>query len=107
MSFAIRELPKARLDKRNIFAWLDKRSPSGALAWLDAYDSLLERLQQDAAACGSAPESHDCDFDVRQALFKTRRGRVYRVLFFLEGQEVFILRLRGPGQAPITPEEMK
>jgi hypothetical protein len=78
----------------------------GALAWLDAYDSLLERLQQDAATCGEAPESRACDFDVRQALFKTRRGRVYRVLFFLEGQDVFVVRLRGPGQAPTVPEDM-
>ena len=107
MSFTVRELQKAKLDKRSVFAWLNERSPAGAIAWLDAYDSLLERLQQNAAACGEAPESHACDFDVRQALFKTRRGRVYRVLFFLEGHDVYILRLRGPGQSPITPDEIK
>lgn len=107
MSFTLRELPKAKLDKHRIFAWLGKHSPSGALAWLDAYDSLLERLQQDAGSCAVAPESNGCDLEVRQALFKTRRGRVYRVLFFLEGREAFILRIRGPGQAPVNPEEMK
>ena len=107
MSFTVRELPKAKQDKRSIFCWLDQRSPAGAVAWLVAYDSLLEQLKQDAPTFGEAPEKQDCDFDVRQALFKTRRGRVYRVLFFMEGQDVFILRLRGPGQALITPEEMK
>ena len=106
MSFTVRELPKAKQDKRSIFCWLDQRSPAGAVAWLDAYDALLERLKQDAPAFSEAPENRNCDFDVRQSLFKTRRGRVDRVLSFVEGQEVFIVRLRGPGQAPIAPEEM-
>lgn len=107
MSVTVRELPKARDDKRSIFRWLHERSLAGAAAWLDAYDSLLERLKRDAGSFGEAPENQDCDFDVRQALFKTRRGRVYRALFFIEGQEVYILRVRGPGQAPVTPEEIR
>jgi len=107
MSFVVRELPKARHDKDSIFRWLYERSPAGAIVWLDAYDSLAERLQQDAATCGLAPENADCEFEVRQALFKTRRGRVYRALFFVEGAEVFILRVRGPGQAPVTPQEIR
>jgi hypothetical protein len=107
MSLTVRELPKAKQDKWSIFRWLDERSPTGAAAWLDAYDSLVERLKRDALSFGLAPENDDCEFDVRQALFKTRQGRVYRALFFMEGQDVYILRVRGPGQAPVTPEEMK
>jgi plasmid stabilization system protein ParE len=107
MSFLVRELSKARQDKEHIFRWLYERSPAGAFAWLDAYDSLAERLKQDAATFGLAPESADCEFDVRQALFKTRRGRVYRALFLIEGTEVFILRVRGPGQATVIPQEIK
>jgi hypothetical protein len=48
MSFTVRELPKAKQDKSAIFQWLHERSPSGATAWLDAYDSLLERLKKQA-----------------------------------------------------------
>jgi plasmid stabilization system protein ParE len=107
MSLTVRELPKAKQDKRSIFRWLDERSPAGAAAWLDAYDALIERLKQDAPSFGKAPESQDCDFEVSQGLFKTRRGRVYRALFFIEGQDVYILRVRGPGQAPVTPEDIK
>jgi hypothetical protein len=106
MSFIVRELPKARQDKDSIFRWLDERSPAGAIAWLDAYDALLERVEQDAESFGLAPEKQDCDFDVRQGLFKTRRGRVYRALFFIDGQDVYILRVRGPGQAPVIPEDI-
>jgi hypothetical protein len=106
MNFTVRELPKAKQDKDSIFRWLHERSPTGAVAWLSAYDSLIERLKQGASSFGVAPESADCEFDVRQALFKTRRGRVYRALFFIDGQQVYILRIRGPGQAPITPEDI-
>jgi hypothetical protein len=83
MTFAVRELPKAKQDKRSIFCWLYERSPAGAAAWLDAYDSLLERLKRDAASFALAPESQDCDFEIRQAFFKTRRGRIYRALYFI------------------------
>jgi hypothetical protein len=107
MTFTVRELPKAKLDKHSIFGWLYERSPAGAAAWLDAYDALLERLTSDAPSFGPAQESPDCNFDVRQAFFKTRRGRVYRAIFFIDGHAVFVLRVRGPGQAPLTPEEIK
>jgi plasmid stabilization system protein ParE len=107
MSFVVRELPKARQDKDSIFRWLADRSPAGALAWLDAYDSLVDRLRHDAASFALALENADCELEVRQGLFKTRRGRVYRTLFFIEGEEVFILRVRGPGQAPVVPQELK
>lgn len=107
MSFTVRELPKAKQDKHSIFRWLDERSPAGAAAWLNAYDAFIERLKQGAPSFGEAPENEDCNLDVRQGLFKTRRGRVYRALFFIEGQDVYVLRVRGPGQAPVTPEDIK
>jgi toxin ParE1/3/4 len=107
MTFIVQELPKAKLDKDSIFRWLHERSPAGASGWLRAYDSLIDRLREDASACVFAPENQDCDFDVRQALFKTRRGRIYRDLFVIAGDEVFILRVRGPGQASVEPEDLR
>ncbi len=106
MTFRVRELRRAQADIRHIAGWLEDRSPRGARAWLDAYDDLVARLEKSADSCGRADESDDCDLDVRQALFKTRRGRVYRALFVIEGDHVFILRIRGPGQAPVNPEEL-
>jgi len=63
-------------------------------------------MQKQAHSFGLAYENDACEFDVRQALFKTRRGRVYRVLFFIEGEDVYILRVRGAGQAPVEPDEL-
>ena len=101
MSFAVHELPKAKADKRSIVAWIRERSPAGAAAWLNAYDRLVEQLKQQPESYGEAHENPDLQLDVRQILFKTRRGRVYRVLFIIENTNVYILRVRGPGQAPV------
>jgi len=106
VTFKIHELGRAQADIRSIASWIAERSPQGARAWLRAYDDLIERMQKQAHSFGPAYENDDCEFDVRQALFKTRRGRVYRVLFFIDGEEVYILRVRGPGQAPVEPEEL-
>jgi plasmid stabilization system protein ParE len=106
MTFQVRELRRAQADIRQIVKWLGERSPRGALAWLDAYDSMVARLERDASTFGPAYENDDCEFDVRQALFKTRRGRIYRALFLIEGDEVFILRIRGPGQAPVHTRDL-
>ena len=108
MSFEVYELPRAKADVRGIFQWLFESSPSGAKAWLNAYDDALEQLSSLASVFGPALEAKDCiEFEVKQVFFKTKRGRVYRVLYFIEGNDVYVLRVRGPGQAAVDPEEIK
>jgi plasmid stabilization system protein ParE len=87
MKFGVRELPKAKEDKESIFRWINGRSPAGALAWLDAYDAAIARLANEANSFGFAPENANCELEVRQVLFKTRHGRVYRLLYFVESAE--------------------
>jgi hypothetical protein len=45
-----------------------------------------------------APESPNYETEVRQILFKTRRGRTYRALSTVVGAGVFIVHVRAPGQ---------
>jgi hypothetical protein len=108
MRFAVHELPRAKADKRAIFEWLFERSPQGGKTWLDAYDAALVRLETQAEVFTEAFENNDCpDTDVKQAFFKTRRGRIYRLLYFIDGCDVYVLRVRGPGQAPVNPDDLK
>jgi hypothetical protein len=106
MKFTVYELPRARDDKRHILRWLYDRSPLGAAAWLNAYDSMVERLTIAADTLPLAPENDAVDLEVRQILFKTKRGRIYRAVFHLVGNDAYVLRVRGPGQAPITPDAL-
>lgn len=67
---------------------------------------MLLKLEGRADSFGEAAENKDCEFDVKQALFKTKYGQVYRVLYFLDGSDVYVLRVRGSGQAPIDAGDM-
>ena len=99
MTFKVRELRKAKADKRRIFDWLHEHSRPGAIAGLAAYDEMIERLEANANTFSEAYENTDLNMDVKEALFKTRRGRVYRASFLIESGEVFVLRVRGPGMS--------
>jgi len=101
MKFTVRELPLAGRDKRQIVEWLFAHSPQGAATWLRAYDAMIGRLEATADALSLAPESGQFELEVRQVLFKTKRGRIYRAVFHLDGATVYVLRVLGPGQAPL------
>ena len=82
MTFRIHELRRAQADIRSIFQWLRQRSPMGAIAWLDAYDRMVERLKQDAETFADAHENADMEFHVRQAALQdTSRPRLSSPVF--------------------------
>ncbi len=106
MTFRVKALRKAEADIRSITNYLYERSPQGAEAWLNAYRRARTRLADNATIYGNADENEHFDIDVKQALFKTRYGRVYRLLFTIVDDEVRILRVRGSGQAAVEPYEL-
>jgi plasmid stabilization system protein ParE len=106
MTFCIKILGRAIADIDRITAYIKQRSPQGAAAWLNALQRAMKRLEQNAESCGEADENQRFDISLKQVLFKTRRGRVYRIVFTIVEYEVRILRIRGPGQAPIEPGDV-
>lgn len=105
MKFRVRTLRRAEADIRSIARYIHERSSAGAAAWLTAVDQVCSHLSEFADGCGEAEENAHFELDVRQALFKTRRGRIYRLVFTIDDDEVRVLRVRGPGQAAIDPDE--
>jgi plasmid stabilization system protein ParE len=106
MKFTVSVLQRAQADAEWIFGWIANRSPQGAAQWGRAYDATVQELSRDAAQWGLAPENEEVGIELRQKLFKTRRGRPYRLLYTIVGKEVRLLRVRGPGQAPVTGEDI-
>lgn len=106
MTFHVRLLRRGQADADDIYLWLRKRSPAGAVAWYAAFLKRLDDLSVNATACSIAPESQRLGIEMRQAFFKTRRGRAYRLLFVLAGTDVRVLRVRGPGQRPVTRRDL-
>lgn len=91
-------LEPARRDVERRFAYIRRRSRLGALAWYDAFLQAANRLKSDPMAAGLAPENEHVDEEIRQVFFKTRHGRLYRILFTITGNQVRVLRIRGMGE---------
>lgn len=106
MIYRVDLLPHAERDLGRNYAWLAERSMAGADAWMRALRAKLESLERNPYQFGLAPEADTSNVEVRQFLFKTRRGRVYRGLFVIDGDEVKVLHIRGPGQRPLRPDEL-
>lgn len=107
MTFSVRILKLAWSDADSIFAWINERSPAGAARWYAAFLSAARNLSDDPERHGIAPESESLDREIRHRFFKTRRGRVYRLLFAIVGEEVRVLRVRGPGQPPVRQQDIR
>lgn len=106
MTFRVRALRKAEADVRSIARYIHEHSPQGAEAWLNAYRKARTDLAKTAESCSAADENEHFKIEVKQAFFKTRYGRIYRLLFTIVGDEARILRVRGPGQAPVDTEQL-
>lgn len=106
MSRSLHIADRAHGDIGRIFAWLVRHSVRGAVAWYLAFRSAARRVVANPESYAVAAESHRLSQPVRQAFFKTRRGRPYRIVFEFTEDEVVILRVRGPGQAPLRSPDL-
>lgn len=107
MTLEVRVSGRADCDADAIFNWLSARSEAGAHRWYQSFLSLLEKLPGLARGCSVASEARMLGDDVRQVLFKTKKGSTYRVLFVLRGETIHIIAVRGSGQAHATPDDVE
>ena len=109
MKFRIRTLSRAHRDVAAILSWMarERKSVEGAASWLKAYEAAARKVARSPESFGLAPEDDGGERRIRQFLFKTRRGNVYRGLFTIDADEVLILRVRGAGQPPLEPDELR
>ena len=107
MTFNVKTLRAAERDFNKILTYLAARSKSGAIAWAKAFDKALSHLESNAESCPLAAEDEFVDFELREIMFKTRRGLIYRILFSVRENEVMILHVRGPGQDLLASIEIR
>jgi plasmid stabilization system protein ParE len=107
MKFTVITLRAAERDYNALLEYIAARSKTGAEAWARAFDKALSYLEERADSCPLAAESEYVDFEVRDTLFKTRRGLIYRILFTIRENAVVILHVRGPGQDFVAAMEIR
>jgi plasmid stabilization system protein ParE len=106
MSRTLRIVERARSDVDDIFNWLVQRSAPGAISWYLAFHRAIEKMALSPESYAEAPESHRLGRQLRQAPFRTRRGRVYRIVFEISDNDVLVLRVRGPGQSALRRRDL-
>jgi len=106
MTYRLRILPRAEADIEHIFQWLQQRSRQGAAHWYTVFHEAAARLVTNPLGYELARENEFVAHEIRQILFKTPRGRTYRGLFTVTGDEVRLLRVRGPGQRDLQSDEI-
>jgi len=111
MNFKLRILEQAALELEEIYNWIKERSESGAEKWLEALRNAADRILADPYLAPLAPEDEFVDYELRNFVFHTPKGRQYRALFTVIENEVRVLHLRGAGQdltndpGPVDDEE--
>ena len=96
--YAVILLSRAEAELESQLDYLSERSPQGAEAWTAEYSSAIYRISDDPKSCGLAPENDDHEEEIRQVMFKTRKGNPYRLVFTIRGEEVYVFSIRGLGQ---------
>jgi plasmid stabilization system protein ParE len=95
--------PKARAEAVEVFRWLEERSSDAAARWFVGLEKAVAKLEV-------MPERHPVAEEesallgvtIWQMLYGRRRG-VYRVLFSIQGDTVYLHHVRHSAGGPIEP----
>jgi plasmid stabilization system protein ParE len=106
VSFRVRLTRDAEADFERRLTALAERSPAAARRLNAHFENALHRLREFPLSCGLAYESPAFPVEIRHLLFGSPPKRRYRALFMTRGDEVVILAIRAPGEAPVSPGDV-
>ena len=107
MSLQVQFSQRAKRDVREIQSWIKGRSSQGAANWLASLERAVIQLTEFAVSSPAAPEADEIGVDLKQRMFKTRRGNSFRLLFIVRGDTVHILAVRGAGQNLVSDDNIE
>ena len=93
---------EAELDAayRYRYAW----APQVAVRWFTGFVEAINSLAQLPERCPYAPENGHFPEEIRQLLYGTRR-EVFRILFTIQGDTVYVLHVRHGAQQYLHQDE--
>ena len=107
MKFRAVVLRRAARDAQQIVQWISQRSRTGAMSWNVAYEAAVRRLLENPMGYAVAD---DCDaldeLIVRQFFFKTHEAACIEAYLLSTETRCAVLRICGPGQPPLTADEL-
>jgi plasmid stabilization system protein ParE len=94
MIFRVETTPSAEREAQAILEWLlDRRAGETGLRWFLNLEQAIQSLSHFPERCSLAPENERFPFEVRQLLYG-RRTHIYRILFTIEQDTVYVLHIR-------------
>jgi plasmid stabilization system protein ParE len=94
MAFRVEITEQAERDGEAILEWLiSHHAGDSGLRWFQGLKDTIATLSELPKRCPLAPENKNLAFGVRHLLYG-RKPHVYRILFTIEGDTVFILHIR-------------
>jgi plasmid stabilization system protein ParE len=101
MTFRVETTATAERDADAILDWLlSKRAGETGMRWFSALQDAIASLAEFPARCPLAPENAVIHFEVRHLLYG-RRPHVYRILFTIKDQTVYVLHIRHGRRQPL------
>jgi plasmid stabilization system protein ParE len=101
MTFRVETTPAAERDADVILEWLlSEGAGETGWRWFAALQDAIASLVEFPARCPLAPENSAFPFEVRHLLYG-RKPHVYRILFTVQDQTVYVLHIRHGRRQPL------
>lgn len=103
MQFQVIITPSAKADIFEINTWLLENYPDSAESWLWGISQAVTSLSKFLERCPVSPESEAFDVVVRQLIYG-KKPKTYRILFSIQDEKVYVLRVRSTKQKSLLDE---
>lgn len=103
MQFQVIITPSAKADIFEINTWFLENYPDLAESWLWGISQSVTSLSKFPERCPISAESDAFDVTVRQLLYG-KKPHIYRILFSIQEEKVYILRIRSTKQKSLLDE---
>lgn len=100
MSYNVEITQKAQEEGREASRWIAGHSPNKAKFWFFELMEKMESLENSPMRCPLAPEAETYGEEIRHLIF----GK-YRILFIVEDETVYILRVRHSAMKTLSPDD--
>ena len=91
MEYHVRLVSRAQKDIEELYAWVIHQAPHQGSLWYNGLIRAMESLAHHPERCPICPEGQELGEPIRQLLYGRRP---YRILFWINGNEVQILHVR-------------
>lgn len=105
MAFQVEITPIAEAQIEQAYHWYRELNPEFADRWFRGLMNAIATLQEKPQRCALTVENEIFSEEVRQLLYGKAKN-LYRVLFTIRDDTVYVLYVRHSAQAPLTANDL-